>query len=202
MAQKLIDLDTSIQGFFSDVVDDALRGRSQSTSEPVRFYLATLLADYGRGDALNREVLVTPLPILLSTAMDCSSSERFDRLRRLGDDVLYVAGFFGDHLMRRGVEVSFVSYLGAKAYDAAGALLRASHTDSACPDVFGELAERFGMLVAVLGDVAETLSARAARKPEDVLVLYGKWLENRSVRLADELARWGLVVPKWTGASN
>jgi hypothetical protein len=204
MAQdsSIIETSVSLRGFFDGVVEEAVRARAQRPSDATRFYLATLLADYARPGTLNRAVLDVPLPLLLQGAMQAAGAERFDRLRRLGDDVLYLSGFFGDHLVRRGVEVSFVSLLGARCYDAAAALLRTPRSDSVGPDVFSELSDRFEVFVAILSDVAETLSARAARRPEDVVGLYSRWLETGSDCLADELARWGLVVPKGGSVCN
>jgi hypothetical protein len=199
---KLIDLDTDLAAFFRDVVCEAVRGRGHRTSGVVESYLAALLADYGRPGALQREVLDSPVSFLLREALESHGTDRFERLRRLGDDVLYMSGFFGDHLARRGVEVSFVTGVGARAYDAAGAILRAASTESTGPDVFAELSDTFGSLVGVLGDVAETLTARAVRSPQEAIELYGKWLETGSTRLADELSRWGLVVPREAGVLN
>jgi hypothetical protein len=193
---SIIDLNADLEGFFKGIVGDAVRRRENRASEAVELYVAALLADYARPGALENRVLDTPVVFLLREALESRGAERFERLRRLGDDVLYVSGFFGDHVARRGVEASFVMALGARAYDGAAAILRSGVKESAGPDVFTELAARFELMVSVLSDVSEKITARAARTPEDVLGLYGRWLEKGSPGLAEELARWGLVAPR------
>lgn len=198
-APSIIDLNADLEGFFRGVVCDAVRSRGEAASEAVQLYLATLLADYGRPESLQKAVLDTPFTLLLTEALEARGTERFERLRRLGDDVLYVAGFFGDHIARRGVEPSFIIALGARAYEGAADILRAAGRQSSGPDVFSELARRFEPLVDVLSDVSDKINARAARTPEDIVGLYGRWLESGSPSLGAELARWGLVVPRSTG---
>jgi len=91
--------------------------------------LAGLLADYAKPDRLEAEALDRPLTLLLDEALHTAGRERFERLRSLGDGVLYTSGFFADHLSTRGVELRYVRALGARAYDSAAAMLRQSAGD-------------------------------------------------------------------------
>ena len=194
MSQKaLIDVSCDLNGFFDQVVRAAVRSQGCSASNATLFYVVTLLADYARPDGLNREVLRQPLTVLMQQALQSQGAERFERLRSLGDGVLYVSGFFGDHLASRGVEPRFVAGLGSRAYDEAAAILRSAGTQSDGPDVLGELSSKFDRFVRVIAAVADAVQASAARGPEDILEIYERWLRTGSVGLAEALAAWGVI---------
>ena len=73
-------------------------------------------------------------------------ADRFQRLRIIGDGILYGCGFFGDHFEARGVDAKYLRGLGTRAYGEAGAMLRRAPGDGPAvrgPDLFAELAENF-----------------------------------------------------------
>ena len=123
---KTIDLSSSLSHFFGQAVDEAMRVHGYEATHAAEQYVVGLLADYARPNQLSGETLCRPLTLLLAEALESSGPERFARLRSLGDGVLYVSGFFGEHLEMRGVELRYVSSLGARAYEGAGSLLRRS----------------------------------------------------------------------------
>jgi hypothetical protein len=135
--------------------------------------------------------------LLLEEAMQLTGPERFERLRVLGDGVLYVTGFFGDHLDTRGVARSYVNALGARAYDSAASMLRsvapASASDAATPHLFRELSEKFPMFVELLSRIADGMQVNAARSDRAMLKLYERWLRTGSHELAHGLVSHGLV---------
>ena len=90
-------------GFFNDAVRGAAETRGYDPNAPSAVYVAGLLADYAKPEFGCGEVLQRPLALLLREALDSSGGERFRRLRGLGDQALYVSGFFAEHLERRGV---------------------------------------------------------------------------------------------------
>ena len=55
---------------------------------------------------------------------------RFERLRVIGDGVLYGCGFFGDHFEARGVDRQYLHGLGTRAYGAASSTSRPKRSDS------------------------------------------------------------------------
>ena len=135
----------------------------------------------------------------MQEARGLSGFERFERLRTLGDGVLYVSSFFAENLDRRGVAQSYVQALGAEAYTGAASMLRGS--DSSGPDVFRELARKFRMFVRLLGEVADSLRIRSAQSDNDVLDLYERWSRTGSPRLAQELHALGLT-PTWNASGG
>lgn len=193
-----IDLSANLETFFHDVVDDAIRKQQLEATQAAEYYLVSLLTDYARPDALSHETLERPLTLLLDEAMHAPSSERFERLRALGDGVLYVSGFFAPHLETRGVEVRYVTSLGARAYDGAGRMLRGAN-DNHVPDLFFELAENFSRFSELLASVAERLSLSAAPTSKGVLKLYERWLKTGSEHLGSELVQRGVLPVRGAG---
>jgi hypothetical protein len=199
-----IDLSGNVTRFFRELVDDALKAQGSQATGAAESYVVALLADYAKPGQLSGETLRRPLTLLLDEAMRRSGHERFERLRSLGDGVLYVSGFFGDHLETRGVELDYVSTLGARAYDGAAAMLRhasstAAEEQSAAPDVFAELAGNFRMFVQLVSRIAERLYAQSACTHGSMLKLYERWLKTGSDALADALAARGVVPVRSSG---
>jgi hypothetical protein len=195
-----IDLSANLETFFHDVVDDAMRKKRVEATEAAEYYLVSLLTDYARPDARCNEALERPLTLLLDEALNASGKERFEKLRVLGDGVLYVSGFFAPHLETRGVETRYVTSLGARAYDNAGRMLRgANDNDNGAPDLFFELAENFERFAELLSAVAEKLSLAAAPSSIGVLKLYERWLKTGSEELGTELMQRGVLPVRGAG---
>ena len=191
----------SVSGFFEEVVDDAMKSRHVDTGEGVKTYLVGLLADYAHPDNRAGETLARPLAFLLDEALHTPDpAERFERLRSLGDGVLYSCGFFGDHFEARGLDQRYLFGIGTLAYGTAGSMLRTSDSgtssSAAAPptmDLFGELAQNFGVFVDVLTDVADSTIAMSTASSKNLLKVYERWLKTGSDRLAQTLSSHGLV---------
>jgi hypothetical protein len=196
--RRNLDLSASLETFFHDVVDDAMKKQHVAATEAAEYYLVSLLTDYAKPDARSCEALERPLTLLLDEALHAPGQERFERLRVLGDGVLYVSGFFAPHLETRGVEVRYVTSLGARAYDSAGKMLRGASGDAA-PDLFFELAENFQRFAELLTAVAEKLSLAAAPSSVGILKMYERWLKTGSESLGSELLEHGVVPVRGAG---
>jgi hypothetical protein len=188
----------SITGFFDEVVGDAMRARGVDATQEATRYLVGLLTDYAKPDGRAGATLERPLAFLLDEAMHTLDlGERFERLRTLGDGVLYSSGFFGDHFERRGVDQRYLVGIGVTAYRNAGSLLNTGGDDKL--DVFGELAEKFVSFVEVIADVADSTIAMGVASSRSVMKLYERWLKTRSDRLAQALSTHGFVAPRGKG---
>ena len=186
----------SVSGFFQEVVDDALRVRRLDATDGTTSYLVSLLSDYAKPDERAEAALDRPLAFLLDEALHTQpSAERFERLRSLGDGVLYGCGFFSDHFHARGVDQSYLFGIGSTAYGTAASMLRRNVDDdgAATLDIFGELASNFSDFVAVLADVADNTIAMSTSSSKNVLKMYERWLKTGSERLAQSLSTHGLV---------
>jgi hypothetical protein len=196
-----IDLASDLQSFFQHLVDDAVKTQHFAATEAAEYYLAGLLADYAKPERLEAETLDRPLTLLLDEALHAAGRERFERLRCLGDGVLYTSGFFADHLSTRGVELRYVRTLGARAYDGAAVMLRQSaHDGLGAPDVFRELADNFAMFAEVVARVADVLQANSAHNSDQQVVrMYERWVRTGSAPLAAALAGRGLTPQRGHG---
>lgn len=209
----------SMTEYFEGVVDDAVRSRRVEISTAVRGYLVGMLCDFAHPDETVGSTMDQPLTFQLRDALDAVGAERFLRLRRLGDGVLYVAGFFGGHIELRGVDRAYVLGVGSTAYGQAASMLRLGGNGAvgfaamarereagrrlvAAPDVLGELATKFDRVADVLADVAEGTLALGAYDDRTVLKLYDRWLKTGSSRLAGELAQRGLLPTKVAKGTN
>jgi hypothetical protein len=196
-----LELAADLRGFFHDVLVDALAERRVEASESTAHYLVALLADFAHPDESAHEAMERPLPVLLQEAMAAAGRERFERLRSLGDNVLYTSGFFLDHLDARGVQLTYVSALGARAYGSAASMLRRpGQSSEGAPELFEELADKFSRFAEVLSTVAEGLFANSAITSDaGVLRTYERWLRSGSTQLASALATRGVVATRGKG---
>jgi hypothetical protein len=184
----------SITGFFQVAVEDAIKTRRVEAHDGITSYLVGLLADYAHPDGRAEETLARPLAFLLDEALKTPEPAlRFEKLRALGDGVLYGCGFFGEHFAARGVDERYLFSIGRRAYDSAGQMLKASDDEDAAIDLFGELASKFGVYVDVLTDVADSTIAGSSNTPKSILKMYERWLKTGSERLAQSLSTHGLL---------
>lgn len=189
----------SVTDFFGDVVGSAMRSRGVNASEGATSYVVALLADLAKPGNPVERTLERPLTLLLDEALHTPErGDRFEKLRILGDGVLYSSGFFADHFEARGVDTSYVIGIGRTAYENAGSLLRtgAAAEETASLDIFAELAKSFAAFVDVIAEVANATLAKGAATSRGIVKLYERWLKTRSETLADALSSHGFVAPR------
>ncbi len=195
----------SVSDFFEEVVDDAMKARRVTASDGARSYVIALLAELAKPGSPIERTLERPLTLLLDEALHTTElAQRFEKLRTLGDGVLYSSGFFADHFEARGVDTNYVMSIGRTAYENAGSLLqRGSEKDleksSSSVDIFGELSKDFASFVAVLSEVANATVAKGVQTSRGVLKLYERWLKTRNERLGEALVSQGFVAPRGGG---
>jgi hypothetical protein len=192
----------SVSHFFFEAVEDAMRVHRVDATDGATRYLVALLGDYVHPDRRAGEALERPLTLLLDEAMHAPDpADRFQRLRIIGDGILYGCGFFGDHFEARGVDAKYLRGLGTRAYDEAGAMLRRLPSERPAvrgPDLFAELAENFEAFVGVLADVADGAVATSVESARGLLKVYERWLKTGSDRLATALTSRGVVPTRGT----
>jgi len=202
-----IALANSVGSFFHEAVGEAVRTRQIETTEEARSYLVALLSDFAHPNAERDDTFDRPLAFLLDEALRTTGVQRFQRLRALGDGVLYITGFFGDHIETRGDDVGYVTSVGATAYRTVAPMLRRPPADpidsgkrqEADDNVFAQLSQNFARFVEVLTTVADATLAQQARGERGVVMLYERWLKSGSVTLAKEIGARGLVPHRGSG---
>src|SRR5512140_4028881 len=90
----------SVQEFFHEAISEAIRNQGVATSESTEFYLVNLLSEFA-----STTVDDAPLALKLAEASYAHPDERVRALRQIGDQTLYVSGFFSDSLRRKSIDV-------------------------------------------------------------------------------------------------
>lgn len=182
MGEAMIRPESPVE-YFKALVDGALAHQGLVANELTSYYVVQLLAGFlqQRGGDAHDE----PLGVQLARALDSGGAEQRASLRQIGDESLFVSGFFSDSLKRKLVDVDYYASIGGVAYQA----LSRYETDAFSP-VFAELAQKFIPFVDVLSEVSER-SACASNM--DLLRLYERWLKTGSRRSGQLLAERGVV---------
>lgn len=184
-----VDLNANVDEYFREVVESAAEQASVESSEYGLTYVSALLSSYARPLARERALLGESLTLALhSAATETALARRIERLRIVGDAVLYATGFFEEHLAARGVSLPYVRGLGARAYDLAASAFATSS------ELFAELATRFDDYARVLRAASDAIAATSAGGgPAGTLLLYERWMKTRSPAAADALIERGLL---------
>src|SRR5262245_57949419 len=107
---QAVSEESSVEAFFQDVVDRALREQRVSASTLTEHYLVQLLAGY-----TSHPIDDAPLGVKLLGALDAAPRERRERLREVGDTSLFLSGFWADSLGSGIVDVDYYIDLGGSA---------------------------------------------------------------------------------------
>ena len=182
----------SAREFFEEMLGVAY-GRCRIRPEPaVTAYLVELLSEYIRADAFfsvepSTEQRKQPTRAeLLLEAMATSGTRRLDILKRLGDTSLYVAGFFGESLTRKTVDLDYYMGMGAVAYDSLASAL----PDQEMALVYDEFAQKFLNYVDVLTVVSQKCLVQT---DTNLLSLYERYIRTGSELAREHLLEKGLI---------
>jgi hypothetical protein len=177
-----MDVSSSIREFFHDAVTAAMRNQRVDSSELTEFYLVNLLSDYAR-----TPIDDAPLALRLSEAATALPEERARHLREIGDQSLYVSGFFSDSLQRSLVDVDYYIRIGGSAY---AQLARMSACGKPFGAVYVELSGKFPLFVDVLAEVSK---GSALTSDRGVVELYERWLRTGSDWIERRLRALGVL---------
>jgi hypothetical protein len=193
------DTAPDIDGFFRELVTQVIKNRGFEPSNASASYVVALLAESAKPNASTLNVMgESSFTLMLADALESHGAARFEKLRVLGDGVLYVSGFFSDHLTRRGLQPYYVRGLGATAYGGAASMLRSVGAHRTGPDIFSELSHNFEMFVQLVSSVSEELSARSVRDDSSLLDVYERWLKVQSDSLTELLLAHGILPKRGT----
>lgn len=183
---KELDLLTTPEQFFYELVSKALCSQKVSASKTVEAYLVNLLSQFLSADLL-KESESAPLAEQYHHAAISPPDEQRSILRQLGDYSLYVSGFFSESLNRKIVDIDYYIAMGERAYGHLSGL----HRENVMQKMFGELSKKFPRLVDVLTEVSN--STQILTEHTNILRIYEKWIRTRSDRLKALLAQHGLI---------
>jgi hypothetical protein len=187
MPEKLVR-ETPVE-FFREQLTKAMEHQKVSTSAFTEYYLVNLLTSCLSGDLLpppEPGFEETPLAMMYARAMQSTRADRARLLRALGDNALFMSGFFADNLHRKLVDLAYYRAMGGRAY----ARLSQETSSSFAPPVFDELSLRFVEFADLFWEVSET--SRIQSGCQSVLQLYERWVQTGSRRSAELLATQGI----------
>lgn len=182
----------NLREYFRQSVAASLQRNAIDVDEQTSCYVVNLLTLYARSEALfeygDNGPELRPVALMLADAVDRGRQEMQRALKRVGDQSLFIAGFFGDSLNTRAVDIDYYVSMGGSAYATLSQSRPASVPDSALTRVFAELAEHFIGLVDVLTD----LWSKTRSDEQDLLRLYETWVRTGSPRAARLLRAEGI----------
>jgi hypothetical protein len=181
MSEAVVRRETATE-YFKELVDDALARQRIAVGDLTSYYVVNLLIGFLRRPAHED----TPMALRLGEALDAAGLRQREILRQIGDESLFISGFFGDSLQRKLVDVDYYVSIGGTAYTA----LSRYEVDT-FSTVFAELADNFVAFVDVLTDVSERASCSSNA---DLLRLYERWLRTGSRRSGERLVRCGVAL--------
>ena len=170
---------SSVEGFFHEILGQALGQSGMSVSSGTEYYLVGLLGEFAKG-----RISDEPLGMRLVSTED--AAQRVTALKEIGDTSLYVSGFFAESIQRQLVDVEYYIGMGGAAYRE----LAQRMGSSAAADVYAELSGRFPAFVDVLGRIRSQVSFAG----DDVLSLYQEWVRTRSDWIEEKLSDMGVLV--------
>jgi hypothetical protein len=182
-----LTLAASVDEFFHQVVTDALSVVDLEASEPASWYLVSLL-----GDMTRVRLTDEPLgPKLAQLPDNGDAGERVKTLKQVGDQSLYVAGFFSESLSRSLVDVDYYVGIGQSAY---AQLAKSLGGQKTITEVYEELAEGFPKFVDVLAEVRKRTAISELNGSQDIGKLYEIWLRTREEWIEKKLRSLGVLV--------
>lgn len=193
----------SLKEFFMDSVAKVMRRQGLLADDHTQHYVVNLLTIFARSESLfDRSVDGTALTPVAKVLADAIGKERADErnhaLQRVGDVSLFVAGFLGDGLAAKLVDIDYYVFMGGTAYGTLSENVRGSRRGKVYSAVFAELAEKFQDFVDVLAEIGSDSNASQS----DILRLYETWMRTGSKRAASALRAHGIEPNRVPGAET
>ncbi len=187
----------SPRDFFREQICTAASDLRMELDEHLEFYLVNLLCEFINPAQLqideSMDVLDTPLALILKKALESTPSTQIKVYKRLGDTSLYVAGYFQDFFNRRTYDADYYIAMGVAAYERTSVLMRNHRNDVHFASIYAELSQEFRKLVAIIGNVSESISPA---RPRDLISTFTRWQQTPSEKLRKELEELGLSLPR------
>lgn len=174
---------TSPNGYFSDIVSEAIEKRGLDVQPLATTYLVQLLETYLLTENLK---LSGSLAEFYMKSLQAEKTIRIEMLKQLGDVSLYTAGFFGDSLRRKIVDIDYYRDMGGLAY----ASLANSVDDEMQAHIFKDFSLRFIDYVDVLTYISQSAMVQSN---QDLLRLYERYVATGSELAKEQLVEKGLL---------
>ena len=137
--------------FFKEQISEAQQVSGINFRENLEFYLVNLLTEY-----VSNPVIDTPFALVFKEALEADQERQMRLFKILGDQSLYMAGFFQDSLNRKSFDMSYIMRMGSGAYASLAEIHHNRHTpNSYLPELFESLAANFSSAVEVIAYISD-----------------------------------------------
>lgn len=187
-----IETNPSVSDFFRTVVRSILQNRGYHVQETTEFYVVNLLTNATKSQSENAEqnYFEIPLAVLFNKAIAAHNiQEKYILLKHLGDQSLFISGFFGDSLQSSAVDTKYYISMGSTAYSELSCITRHKDKGTFFPEVFNEMAEKFPVFVDLFSEISEQSKIS---NDQDIIRMYERWLYTKSQRLLEKLEEAGI----------
>ena len=178
--------------YFNSVVNEACEHRKFKTFALAKGYLADLLQFYvpaanlfDEVDASGKRTRETLAETFLK-AQNAEPTVRIELMKKMADRSLYIAGFFGDSLQRKLIDVDYYIDMGGMAYGA----LASSAKEDMTSKLYSDYAHRFFDYVEVLSHIS---SKSALQNEENLMRLFEIYAKTGSEVAREKLLERGLI---------
>jgi hypothetical protein len=188
---------SSSKDYFQEIVDEGFVKRNLKAAPQVKSYIVDMLVHYIDARNLHQEKIDEagrPLPQTLAeqllVAQNLDPKERVEHLRVLGDRALYIAGFFGESLQRKLVDVDYYAEMGCTAYAHLSSLIK--------EDTRSRLFQTFSLQFLEFVDVLTYISHRTmVTSDQNLIHLYDRYMRTGSEVARERLLELGvLTIPR------
>jgi hypothetical protein len=195
MSEAAILSTVSVQEYFRGLLCGAISNQRAPLGELTEFYLVDLLARFIEAEALyargpDGSLEEEPLAFMLRRALEGDREQRISALRKLGDNSLYIAGFFADSLGRSLVDLDYYISMGGAAYGTLASLSRERRAGGAFATLYGELCQKFNTVVDLFAEISEQVEVSTNK---GVVKVYERWLKTGSERMSRLMVQKGLI---------
>lgn len=187
-----IETNPSIAEFFRNIIRDILDDRKMSIQEMTEFYVVNLLTRAVNSSQENADpnYFESPLAILFGKALEANSQhERYALLKHLGDQSLFISGFFGESLKNKSVDLDYYVAMGSNAYGCLSDLSKKASERDFFGKTFDELSGKFTSVMDIIAEISERSHTS---NNQDILRIYERWLLTKSQGLLDRLQKLGI----------
>ena len=183
MNEATIIKDKSLNEYFHDSVNSAIKNQRVDASDETIHYLVNILTAFSRSDYFYQKTEEgfdqKPLASMyLKAFLESSLSNRVRILRKMGDTALFVAGFFSESFDRRAINSDYYIAMGGNAYSGISAVMGKRFKNKAGQQLFDDLTQKFVDFVDVLNEVSKH---NTMYNNLDIMRLHEYWCKTHNV---------------------
>jgi dTDP-4-amino-4,6-dideoxygalactose transaminase len=130
-----------------------------------------------------------PLVLMMAEAMKSALGKRIELLKSIGDNSLYLTGFFPESLKGKVMDVSYYMRMGESAYSHLHQTLETQASENSREKIFQELAKKFEDMAGVLSSISDKSKST---HDKGLIHLYEKWLATKDQRASEILQEKGI----------